>query len=45
VVWCGVVCRGVQVVGDAHESAMENISLVSWGLDWVLDAKAGEHPL
>jgi hypothetical protein len=22
---------------------MENISLVSWGLDWVLDAKAGEH--
>lgn len=24
-----------QVVGDAHESAMENISLVSWGLNWL----------
>ena len=27
-----------QVVGDAHESAMENISLVSWGLNWLQDA-------
>ncbi|EWM30660.1 peptidase m1 membrane alanine aminopeptidase [Nannochloropsis gaditana] len=26
-----------QVMGDAHESAMENISLVSWGLNWLMD--------
>jgi len=24
-------------MGDAHESAMENISLVSWGLNWLMD--------
>lgn len=27
----------MQVMGDAHESAMENISLVSWGLNWLMD--------
>jgi hypothetical protein len=27
-----------QVVGDAHESAMENPGLVSWGLNWLQDA-------
>jgi hypothetical protein len=25
-------------MGDAHESAMENISLVSWGLNWLQNA-------
>jgi len=31
-----------QVVGDAHESAMENISLVSWGLNWLQSADTRE---